>query len=159
MLRALQDFLRDAGSPRGEAGDPAVSVELATAVLLVEAMRADQGVSPEERDAIARALQQRFGLAPAQVQELLALAEERSRRANDYFAFTHALNERLTHPQKIEVIEQMWRIAWVDGSADPGESHVISRVAGLLHVTHGEYIAAKLRAQRDRLSASGPSPG
>ncbi|HSV35847.1 MAG TPA: TerB family tellurite resistance protein, partial [Ramlibacter sp.] len=26
-------------------------------------------------------------------------------------------------------------------------NHVISRVAGLLHVTHGEYIAAKMRAK------------
>jgi hypothetical protein len=26
---------------------------------------------------------------------------------------------------------------------------VISKVAGLLHVTHGEYIAAKMRAQED----------
>jgi len=159
MFRSLLAFFQAAGPASGEAGAPTVSVELATAVLLVEAMRADQGVSPEEQAAIARALQDRFGLQAGQVQELLALAEERSRKANDFFTFTHALNERLTHAEKVQVIEQMWQVAWVDGSADPGESHVISRVAGLLHVTHGEYIAAKLHAQQARLSAAGPSPG
>ncbi len=34
-----------------------------------------------------------------------------------------------------------------DGALDENEHHVISKVAGLLHVTHGEYIAAKLRAR------------
>ena len=69
MFRSLLAFFQAAGPASGEAGAPTVSVELATAVLLVEAMRADQGVSPEERAAIARALQDRFGLQAAQVQE------------------------------------------------------------------------------------------
>ncbi len=30
---------------------------------------------------------------------------------------------------------------------DAHENHLISKVAGLLHVTHGEYIAAKMRAR------------
>ena len=128
MFQILRDFFQGPASARGETGESTVSVELATAVLLVEAMRADQGAAPEERAAIGHALQERFALSPDQVQQLLALAEERSRVANDFFAFTHALNQRLTHPEKIHVIEQMWQVAWVDGSADPGESHVISRV-------------------------------
>lgn len=159
MFRSLLDFFQGSAPAAGETGPPTMSVELATAVLLVEAMRADQGTAPEERAAIERALQDRFGLAAAQVQELLAAAEDRSRHANDFFAFTHVLNERLTHAQKVQVVEQMWQVAWVDGSADPGESHVISRVAGLLHVTHGESIAAKLRAREAQVSAAGPSPG
>jgi uncharacterized tellurite resistance protein B-like protein len=122
--------------------------ELATAVLLVEAMRADQGMQPEERAAVLRILHEKLALAEADVQELLAAAEERSRQSSDFFSFTSVLNERLSHPQKIEVIELMWRVAYADGSADAGESHVISKVAGLLHVTHGEYIAAKLHAQQ-----------
>jgi len=122
--------------------------ELATAVLLVEAMRADQGMQPEERTAVLRILHEKLALAEADVQELLAAAEERSRQSSDFFSFTSVLNERLSHPQKIEVIELMWRVAYADGSADAGESHVISKVAGLLHVTHGEYIAAKLHAQQ-----------
>lgn len=31
----------------------------------------------------------------------------------------------------------------------PRDNHLISKVAGLLHVTHGEYIAAKLHARED----------
>lgn len=148
MIPALRDFLRAIAAP-SSAGPP-IGTELATAVLLVEAMRADQGMDGAERASVAQLLRQRFSLADDDVHELLAAAEERSRLTNDFFSFTSVLNERLSHPQKIEVIELMWRVAYVDGSADAGESHVISKIAGLLHVTHGEYIAAKMRAKQDR---------
>ncbi|MEJ8839477.1 tellurite resistance TerB family protein [Ramlibacter sp. AN1133] len=147
VIPALRDFLRAIAAPASSSAEPALGVELATAVLLVEAMRADQGMDPAERAAVMQVLQDRFALGEDDVRELLAAAEERSRHSNDFFSFTSVLNDRLTHPQKIEVIELMWRVAYVDGSADAGESHVISKIAGLLHVTHGEYIAAKLHAR------------
>lgn len=149
VIPALRDFLRAMAAPAVSAA-PAISTELATAVLLVEAMRADQGIDAAERAAVMQALRQRFSLADADVQELLAVAEDRSRHSNDFFSFTSVLNEHLTQPQKIEVIEMMWRVAYVDGVADAGESHIISKIADLLHVTHGEYIAAKMRAKEDR---------
>jgi uncharacterized tellurite resistance protein B-like protein len=147
VIQALRHFLQSLSAPAGETGPSALSVELATAVLLVEAMRADADMDAQERAAILDSLKEHFALESADVDELLALAERTSRQANDYFAFTNALNERLGQEQKIEVVEQMWRIAYVDGSADAGEHHVISKVAGLLHVTHGDYIAAKMRAK------------
>jgi uncharacterized tellurite resistance protein B-like protein len=150
VIPALRDFLRAIVAPPSSSADPAVSTELATAVLLVEAMRADQGMDPAERTAALQVLRDRFSMDEADVRELLAAAEDRSRHSNDFFSFTSVLNERLTHPQKIDVIELMWRMAYVDGSADAGESHVISKIAGLLHVTHGEYIAAKLHAREAR---------
>ena len=41
----------------------------------------------------------------------------------------------------------MWQVAYADGDIGANENHLISKVAGLLHVTHGEYIGAKLRAK------------
>ena len=123
----------------------------------VEAMRADEGSSPTERAAVLAALHERFGMDDGDLRELLAVAEERSRGANDYFAFTSVLNDVLRQEQKVEVVELMWRIAYTDGSADAGESHVISKIAGLLHVPHGDYIAAKMRAKEAREAGRGGS--
>jgi uncharacterized tellurite resistance protein B-like protein len=158
MLRAIREFLDRMVAP-GTSLPERETVELATAVLLVEVMRADAEIGAGERAAALRQLGAAFQLAPADVQDLLAVAEERSRQANDLFGFTSVLNERLTQPQKIAVVEQMWRIAFADAGADPGESHIISKVAGLLHVTHGDYIAAKLHAQQDIGSPSTAPPG
>lgn len=41
----------------------------------------------------------------------------------------------------------MWQVAYADAHPDEDEMHTIRTVAGLLHATHGEYIAAKMRAK------------
>lgn len=149
MLRALKDLF-DALAP-APAASPAQeehALQLATAVLLVEVMRAEPDVQPAERQAVLAALRRKFPLQPDELERLVELAEERSRTANDFFAFTSTLNERFSHPQKVRIIEFMWQVAYADGAIDANENHLISRVAGLLHVTHGEYIAAKLHAKQ-----------
>jgi uncharacterized tellurite resistance protein B-like protein len=74
-------------------------------------------------------------------------AEQTAKTANDYFTFTSLMNDSFTHEQKILMVEFMWEVAYADGKLDANENHLISKVAGLLHVTHGEYISAKLRAK------------
>lgn len=124
------------------------SLQLATAVLLVEVMRSDANTSEAERTATLSALRQKFGLTDAEMQPLLAQAEQAAHASNDYFRYTSAMNTHFTQAQKIQVVEHMWQVAFADGHLDANENHVISKVAGLLHVTHGEYIAAKLHAKQ-----------
>jgi uncharacterized tellurite resistance protein B-like protein len=57
------------------------------------------------------------------------------------------MNDQFSQAQKIQVVESMWQVAYADGHIDAHENHLISKIAGLLHVTHGEYIAAKLHAK------------
>jgi uncharacterized tellurite resistance protein B-like protein len=149
MFRALQDLFDAFSSPApASPGQQEHALQLATAVLLVEVMRADPDVPPAERDAVLAALGRKFPLARDELERLVELAQDRVRTANDFFAFTSTLNDRFTHPQKVRIIELMWSVAFADGDLDENENHVISKVAGLLHVTHGEYIAAKLHARQ-----------
>jgi uncharacterized tellurite resistance protein B-like protein len=127
--------------------DGARSLQLATAVLLVEVMRSDAAVSAEERSSTLAALSTQFDLSDAELAHLLARAEDTAKGANDYFRFTSAMNEQFTQVEKIQVVEHMWQVAFADGHLDANENHLISKIAGLLHVTHGEYIAAKLHAR------------
>ncbi|MDY0107482.1 MAG: TerB family tellurite resistance protein, partial [Giesbergeria sp.] len=127
--------------------DPAHAVQLAAAVLLVEVVRADASTSPAEQQALLAALQRKFRLAPDEQDRLLELATTTAHTAYDYHRFTGTLNDHFTHDQKILLVEAMWQVAYADGHLDAHENHAINKVAGLLHVTHGEYIAAKLRAK------------
>ena len=127
--------------------DEAHSLQLATAVLLVEVMRSDTDISATERSATLASLRTRFSLSDDELARLLAQAEDLAKGANDYFRFTSAMNEQFTQAQKIQVVEHMWQVAFADGHLDANENHLISKIAGLLHVTHGEYIAAKLHAR------------
>lgn len=148
MLRSLKDLFEIVTAPVGPAASEEHNLHLAAAVLLVEVMRAEPETTPQERRAVAEALRGKFDLAEDELQRLVDLAEETARSANDFYRFTSTLNDRFTHEQKIRMIELMWRVAYADGHLDAHENHLISKVAGLLHVTHGEYIAAKLHAKQ-----------
>ena len=127
--------------------DDSRNLQLATAVLLVEVMRSDAHFNAQERAAAVAALRTQFTLTDEELARLLDQAEQTAQGANDYFGFTSAMNDQYTQAQKIMVVELMWQVAYADGHLDAHENHVISKVAGLLHVTHGEYIAAKLHAK------------
>lgn len=148
MLRALKNLFDAVLAPaeRPEA-EQSHFLQLATAVLLVEVMRAEPALGVAERRAVVAALRQKFALSEEEIGDLVALAEETARSANDFHQFTSALNEGFSQEQKIRIVENMWGVAFADGHLDAHENHLISKVAGLLHVTHGEYIAAKMRAR------------
>jgi uncharacterized tellurite resistance protein B-like protein len=150
MLRTLKDLFDTLLAPPAAgpgAGSAEHQLHLATAVLLVEVMRADSETTPAERQAVLGVLRQRFALADDEVARLLELAEHSAKNATDFHAFTRALNERLDHEQKVQVVEAMWAVAYVDGRLTAHENHVLWRVADLLHLPHGAYIHAKLRAK------------
>ena len=152
MLRTLKDLFDTLLAPpvagnSGAGSSAEHRLHLATAVLLVEVMRADTECSDAERQAVLDVLRQRFELADDEVARLLELAEHSARHATDFHAFTSALNDRLDHAQKVQVVEAMWAVAYADGQLSAHENHVLWRIADLLHLPHGAYIHAKLRAK------------
>lgn len=124
-------------------------LRLAVAVLLAEVMRDDGGITPEKRDSVLAALSRHFALDGSELEQLLGLAQRTLRGANDFYQFTSVLNERFSRDQRIQVVEEMWRVAYADGHLGALENSVIARVSDLLHLTHGEYIAAKVRVQQE----------
>ena len=161
MLQHLKDLFQTLLQPEGasSAAETEHEIQLATAVLLVEVMRAEPTLAAAERRAILLALETRFNLSRAEVDRLIELAQDTAKVAYDYQRFTSQLNEHFTQGQKIRVVETMWEVAYADAHLDAHEQHVISKVAGLLHVTHGEYIGAKLRAKAAVMPEGGAQPG
>jgi uncharacterized tellurite resistance protein B-like protein len=151
MLRTLKDLFNSLAAPQvaSNAGNEH-PLQLATAVLLVEVMRADPELGPQERLAVVAALRQKFSLGDDELSRLVELAEQTARTASDFHQFTSVINDGFSQEQKIRIVEYMWQVAYSDGHLDAHENHLISKVAGLLHVTHGEYIAAKLRAKESQ---------
>lgn len=149
MLRALKDIFDNLVS-QGDEQSPAQldhALQLASAVLLVEVMRADSSMDPAERKTVVLALHKQFTLSDAELEQLVELAQTQAKMIYDYQRFTGLLNDHFSQDKKIELVESMWKVAYADRELDAHEHHVISKVAGLLHVTHGQYIGAKMRAK------------
>jgi len=147
MLQAIRDFVerRILFGAVTATTDPEHALRLATAALLVEMSRQDDVVYKAERDAAATALRAHFGLSMEEVTTLYALAEAEVAEATDYYQFTSLLKERLSHSQKEQVVELLWRVAAADGHIDRYEEHMVRRIAELLYLPHSSFISAKHR--------------
>jgi uncharacterized tellurite resistance protein B-like protein len=119
---------------------------LAVAALLVEVLRADYDVSGQERRQVLESIRGMLGLDELQCEELLVEAEQQVDRAHDLHQFTSEINRAFAHDEKLRLVEQLWRVAHADEIVHKYEEHLIRRIADLLHVSHRDFIAAKLRA-------------
>ena len=149
MLRTLKDLFDGLLPPPADNAAPADehALQLATAVMLVEVMRADATFHAGEREAVHAALREKFGLSSDEAARLTELAESTAQQATDLYRFTSRIDEHFGMEQKIRMIELMWRIAYADGHLSDHERHVMWRIADLLHVPHGAYVHARMRAR------------
>jgi uncharacterized tellurite resistance protein B-like protein len=156
MLHALKNLFGTVLGAPGEGSRPEQDrfLQLATAVLLIEVMRADREAGVDERLAVVRALRDKFSLGDFEVSELLRLAEQSARSATEFSQFTSAIDDGFDQEQKARIIENMWRVAFADGHLNSQESQRISRIAGLLHVPQAECLEAMMRAREG--GAEGP---
>ncbi|AOM00909.1 TerB family tellurite resistance protein [Cobetia marina] len=124
--------------------------ELAMAVLMFEVVRADDHLDVREREALARQLAERFSLEKDELASLLSQAEQDAEQATDHYRFVKQLNEHMSLEERTELIGMLWELAYADGELDAHEEHRIRRLAGLLHVSHSEFIRTKLAAQPNK---------
>jgi uncharacterized tellurite resistance protein B-like protein len=151
MLNAIRQFFdKHMGTPDARGNDDH-RIKVATAALLTEVIRMDGEIKQVERDAALKAIRDKFGLTDDEAATLIRLAEDEARQANDYYQFTSLINKHFSPEQKEHVVEQMWEIAYADAELSHYEEHLVRKIADLLYVPHGAFIAAKMRV-RDRQS-------
>ncbi len=122
-------------------------LELAVAALFLEMMVMDDKVEPREQELIFSLIQQNFSLTAEQTTVLIELAEQQRKQATDYFQFTVLINKAYSLEQKIQLIESLWKIAFIDGVLDGDEEYLVRKIADLLYVPHTAFIMAKNRIQ------------
>jgi uncharacterized tellurite resistance protein B-like protein len=143
----LKDWItRRLGSFGVEAADERGRVDLAVAALLVEVLRADYDVAPQERQQVVVSVSRLLGLDATVSAALVAEAERHIDRSHDLYQFTSQLNRAWSEEEKLQLLEALWRVAAADETVHKYEEHLIRRVADLLHVPHSGFIRAKLRA-------------
>ncbi|KAE8438877.1 TerB family tellurite resistance protein [Vreelandella piezotolerans] len=149
MLDAIHSFFQQALSAPEQRDDQSLTLELASAALLCEVMRADYDQSDVERAALKQMLMARYRLDEQDVSQLMALAEAEVDDAVDHYQFVSLIKQHYDYDQRLELVNLMWELAWADGSLDPLEEHRIRRLADLLYVSHSDFIRSKLSHSPD----------
>lgn len=124
-------------------------LHLACACLFVEMVRMDHEIKDEEQTVVKGLIKEKFGLDEKDIDELLNLAEEEAKHSTDYFQFTRLINDSFNEKEKIQLIENLWQIAYADAHLDIHEEHLIRKISELLYVSHKDFIAAKHKAANE----------
>ncbi len=122
------------------------TIELATAVLLIEISLADNHFQQEERNTVKKILTEHYSLSDDKIEELIKLAESEVDHAVSLYEFTKLLNDSLSMAGKINIIESLWHVAYADAVLDKYEEYYIRKIADLLYISHTDYIQSKLKA-------------
>ncbi len=154
MIGTIKQFFKKNIKPSSDRTDEVSehSLQLATAALLIEIMRADSDVSEDERRTVTKTIQSKFKLTEEETNSLIQLAEEEIQRSTGYYAFTSLINKGFTYGQKVKVIEHLWEVAFADEVLDRYEEHAVRKIADLIHVAHKDFIDTKLRVRKKKLS-------
>ena len=120
-------------------------IRIATCALFLEMARIDHTFTPQETDTIISKLREKYGLSQEHADALLASADEELKGSVDYWQFARLINENYSTEEKIEIIETLWQIVYVDGKMDKHEDHLIHKLSNLLRLSHNQLIDAKLK--------------
>jgi uncharacterized tellurite resistance protein B-like protein len=122
-------------------------LQLAVAVLVHEARRADYAESGEESAAGERALADLFALQAAEARELLAQGREKASHLNSFYAPLALIKREYGMEERIRLVEHLWRVSFADGELSLYEDHYVRKIAHLLYVPNTQSMLARNRAR------------
>jgi uncharacterized tellurite resistance protein B-like protein len=123
-------------------------LQLAVAVLLHEARRADYAEGDAEETAVAQAaLADLFAMEADEAAELLAQGREKAQQLSSFYAPLSVIKREWSIPERVRLIEHLWRVSFVDGKLDYYEDHYVRKIAHLLYIPHIDNMLARNRAR------------
>ena len=150
MLADIKRFLTElAGGRKVQFAEN--DYRLAAAALLVHIATLDGELSDAEHGRLRAILRAWFALDEATTDELITAAAAADREAVDFYHFTSVLMRALDEAGRLRVIEEMWKMVYVDGRVSEFEENMMWRVADLLGISARERITLRQKAAQARL--------
>lgn len=148
MLKALRRMLEAA--PADAHAVPAHErrhLQLAVAVLLHEARRADYAEGDEESIRARSALAEIFGLTPQESAALLEEGRAKAQHLTSLYAPLTTVKREFSLEERVRLVEHLWRVAFAHAGLDPYEDHYVRKIAHLLYVPNTQSMLARNRAR------------
>ncbi len=140
--------LTQLGESTSEKKNDRDEIGMTIAVLMLEVAKSDFEESETEIQTIKAWLEnQDLGLTSEDVHQFLDSARNEQAGSAGLFEYTRRACERMSMEERVELVEQLWRIAYADGVIDKYEEAAIRKASELLYVSHSDFIRAKFAAE------------
>ena len=123
---------------------------VATCALLVEIAQIDGTFTQEEMETVISILKEKYGLSRENADALITEAEKQLEESVDLWQFAKLINENYSNEEKMEIIETLWQVVYVDGKMDQYEHYLMNKLKNLLRVSQNQLIDAKLKVKYSR---------
>lgn len=151
MFNFLKNLLEKASSDwqaAGSAAQPWQRHQLSEAqfmavVLMLQLADADFNSAEQEHQLVLDYLIKEYGLTHTAAEPVFQDALTLALDATSLQAYTSKL-KILSESERLEVLDQLWQVAYADGTLDPNEEAMLRNVADLLFIRHSDFIKSKL---------------
>jgi uncharacterized tellurite resistance protein B-like protein len=148
VLKALRRMLESApADPHVVRAHERRQLQLAVAVLLHEARRADYAEGDEESIRGRQALADLFGLQAPESAALLEEGRAKAQHLTSLYAPLTTVKRDFSLDERVRLVEHLWRVAFAHGGLDPYEDHYVRKIAHLLYVPNTQSMLARNRAR------------
>jgi len=147
MLNSIKRFFAKstANEPYGSNQSGEHDVRVATCALLVEIARIDETFTEQELQKVLAILEDKYGLSKEHADALIAAAEAELKKSVDLWQFAKRINDNYTNEEKVEIVEMLWQVVYVDGKMNQYEHYLMNKLKNLLRLSHPQLIDAKLK--------------
>ena len=128
-------------------------IRVAVCALCIEIARIDHRFTQEELDILVALLQDKYDLSKAHIDELMEEANRELEESVDLWQFARLINENYSPAEKMDIMEMLWQIVFVDGKMDAHEHYLMGKLSSLLRLSHDQLIEAKLKVLKPESSS------
>ncbi|UCG34690.1 MAG: TerB family tellurite resistance protein [Candidatus Omnitrophota bacterium] len=123
--------------------------KIALGVLLWVVAEADEKFLPQEEEKIKEVLLSYAKISAEDLSLILASIKAAADESIDLHQFTSEVSHDLVYAQRVTIVEHLFRIACVDKELDDKELDLIRQISGLFHLSHRDFIDAKIKAKKE----------
>ena len=148
MIKKLRDLISNFSKKTENEDIQDISdLDNACAALLVEIAFADKDFDESEQDSLKKSLMECYKISEEEINEIIEDAEITVKESTSLYGYTRIVNDEFEYTDKLDLLRNMWKIAYADGNLDKYEEHLIRKTSDLIHISHSDYIKIKLEGR------------
>ena len=107
----------------------------ACAALLIEIAYADKDFDESEKMSLKNSLMTTYKIDEIEIDELILDASQSVQESTSLYGYTRIVNDEFSYDEKLNLLKNLWKIAYADGNLDKYEEHLIRKISDLIHVS------------------------
>ena len=150
MIRKIKDLITKISNKEViEESSNLLQLDRACAALLIEIAFADKNFDEREKESLKESLLKSYAIDVETINEIIMDAEKTVEESTSLYEYTRIVNDEFEYPQKLNLLENLWKVAYADETLDKYEEHLLRKISDLIHISHSDYINVKLKVRGD----------